>query len=97
MPVRESIAGAIPTPHIVSEPVFYGTFGGQVADIRKQQQMTQQQLATKAGLSRNQISLIERNKAANLTLDTFCRLATALQVNVGQLFDLAVRQVEKGD
>jgi transcriptional regulator with XRE-family HTH domain len=71
------------------------TFGGTVADIRKQRKMTQLALATAAGLSRNSISLIERNETG-ITVDTLCRLASALGIKAESLLSVYRRQ-QKGE
>ncbi len=92
-PTRQSIAGAIPTPGVISRPVVYSTLGGTVADIRHQKRMTQQSLADRAGISRVCVSLIECNRANNLTVKTLHGIATALQIDAIILLRLAIWQL----
>ena len=75
--------------------MIYGTLGGIVFALRRQKRMTQQNLADRAGVSRNCISLIERNQARNLTVKTLHGIATGLQMDASILLTLAIRQLEK--
>jgi transcriptional regulator with XRE-family HTH domain len=62
------------------------SFGGLVADRRKAIKMSQEELAKEAGISRNYVSVIERNEAHNLTVRTLCKLADALRFDAEFLF-----------
>lgn len=64
--------------------VFVKKFGDNVKKVREDQDMTQEELANKAGLHRTQISLIERGERAP-RLDTIERLAKALGVQPSKL------------
>lgn len=48
----------------------------------------QQDLARKAGIDASKISMLENDKRVNFTLDSLERLAAALRVTVGNLFEL---------
>ncbi len=58
--------------------------GQRVRELRLAYRVTQEQLAERAGLSYKFIGEIERGKA-NPTVDTLCRLAKALRVEVHEL------------
>lgn len=52
--------------------------GFQVAKRRQQLGLSQEALATKAEVSRNYISLIERGEATNISMSILSRIASAL-------------------
>jgi transcriptional regulator with XRE-family HTH domain len=60
--------------------------GHLVSDRRKELHMSQAELAQRARLSRNYISLIERGLARNASTKVLNQLAVALGVKVGKLF-----------
>ena len=47
--------------------------------------MTQQDLATESGVGQPVISRLERGRCKNMTLRTMQRLATALQMTLGEI------------
>lgn len=53
----------------------------RIADLRKAVGLTQEELAQKAGLTKDYIGLIERGKHTNLTMQTISALADALGVH----------------
>jgi transcriptional regulator with XRE-family HTH domain len=59
-------------------------FGAALREIRTRQQLTQEQLAERSGLSYKFIGEVERGRG-NPTLDTIARLADALGVNITDL------------
>jgi transcriptional regulator with XRE-family HTH domain len=73
--------------------------GRRVETKRLALKMTQEELAEKAGISRNQVQNIEKNRnntkdpktgrpgPANARLDTVFRLAQAFQIDVVELID----------
>lgn len=73
--------------------------GAKVAARRSQLELTQEQLAERAGISRNQVQNIEHSRSnvkdpntgrpgpGNARLDTVFRLAAALEVEVTYLVD----------
>lgn len=75
--------------------------GAKVAARRSELELTQEQLAERAGISRNQIQNIEHSRSnvkdpktgrpgpGNARLDTVFRLAAALEVEVTYLVDPA--------
>lgn len=65
--------------------------GRAVSRRRSELRLTQEQLAERAGLSRNQVQNIENSRnnidgTANPKLDTLWALAVALEVEVSELF-----------
>ena len=61
--------------------------GRQVARRRKEQRMRQEDLAKKADISRNYVSLIERGVARNVSTGVISRLAFALGTTTTQLME----------
>ncbi|AWO92676.1 MULTISPECIES: helix-turn-helix domain-containing protein [Bradyrhizobium] len=58
--------------------------GRKVRDLRRSLELTQADLASKAGIRRASVIEIERG-GANPTLDTIVRIAIALHVNASEL------------
>lgn len=54
---------------------------------RQQKGLSQSKLATKSRVSKSYISELEVGKKTNPSMDTLEKLATALEVNVKDLFD----------
>jgi transcriptional regulator with XRE-family HTH domain len=63
-------------------------FGKRLRTLRKQRDLTQDQLAEAADISVDFLSLVERGKNAP-SFKTLRRLATALEVEVKDLFDFS--------
>ena len=61
------------------------SFGHAVRDLRLQKNMTQDELAHKAGLHRTYIGMIERAEK-NITLLNIQKIASALSVDIINLF-----------
>jgi transcriptional regulator with XRE-family HTH domain len=61
-------------------------FGERVRDLRKERELSQEQLAFKADLHRTYIGMIERAEK-NITLINIKKIAIALNVNIKELFD----------
>jgi transcriptional regulator with XRE-family HTH domain len=61
-------------------------FGKKVQEIRKQNFLSQEELADKANLHRTYIGMIERAEK-NITLVNIEKLANALNVSINKLFD----------
>ena len=59
-------------------------FGNNVARIRKEQHLSQEKLAEKAGLHRTYIGMIERAEK-NITLINIEKIATALDIPINDL------------
>ncbi|MDP9315707.1 MAG: helix-turn-helix domain-containing protein [Chloroflexota bacterium] len=57
-------------------------FGARVQERRMQEGLSQEELAYKAGISRNYLSQIERGQATNLSWQVMERLATALGLSL---------------
>jgi transcriptional regulator with XRE-family HTH domain len=57
-------------------------FGEIVRKLRKQENLSQSQLATKINISRNYLSEIERGEAANLSWDIRTKLCVALGISI---------------
>ena len=65
-------------------------FGKRVRYLRRDRDMTQEQLAELADLSVNFISQIERGYSSP-SLETIIKFANALEVDVGELFKFDVK------
>ncbi len=61
-------------------------FGSKIKEIRRLQKISQDQLSFESGISKNQISRIERGEI-NTGLSTIIILADALNVSLKDLFD----------
>lgn len=73
-------------PNHLDTPLCYGTFGSTIARSRKARKWTQAELADRAGISRNYVSLIERGEAKNLSVRVLVRLGRTLELSVVDLF-----------
>ncbi len=63
----------------------YTNLGSRVSQIREAKDMSQEQVARSAKLSRRRLADIESGKATNPTIDLLFRLALALEVTVEEL------------
>lgn len=63
--------------------------GRQVLRRRKESGLTQGELAQRAGISRNYVSLIERGEASNVSVNVLHDLATALETSPAELSGLS--------
>lgn len=63
----------------------YQQVGKRIRLIRKQEGLTQAQLAEKVGLSDNYVGLIERG-AGHPTLETLGQIADGLKIKMGEFF-----------
>jgi transcriptional regulator with XRE-family HTH domain len=61
-------------------------FGARLQQLRKARDLSQEDVAFAADLDRSYLSAIERGKR-NLSLVNIHRIANALQVRVGELFE----------
>ena len=61
-------------------------FGKRVREIRVKQNLSQEKLATKAGVHRTYIGMIERAEK-NITLENIEKVAKALGLSVKKLFN----------
>ena len=66
-------------------------FGQRIAELRRAQGWSQEQLAVRAGLHRTYIGRVERAEQ-NISLDNIIKIATALQVQPGDLMPTLPRQ-----
>lgn len=60
--------------------------GYRVKEIRKQRNMTQEELERKSGISRQTISAIENDKVSDVKVGTLLAIANALETTVDCLF-----------
>ena len=69
----------------------------RVKEFREKENMTQEELARKADVSRNTISSIETNKNSNITFEVMQKIANALNRKVATIFftDKAQNIVQK--
>ena len=58
----------------------------RIKELREEKRMTQEELATKSGVSRTIISKLEQDKPLNMLTDTLSKIAKALDVKVSSLF-----------
>ncbi|RHM61013.1 XRE family transcriptional regulator [Erysipelatoclostridium sp. AM42-17] len=61
-------------------------FGQRLKDIRNNQNISQEELSFRCGLSKNYISDVERG-TRNISLQAIEKLAKGLQVSIKELFD----------
>lgn len=64
-----------------------GTFGSNLRQIRRNLDITQEELSKKTGLSQAAIALMESGQQKNVTLKTIRVLAWALDVKISKLVD----------
>jgi transcriptional regulator with XRE-family HTH domain len=62
--------------------------GARIKELRRSKGMSQEALAEKTGISSKYISSIERGKE-NPTLDTFIKLADALNIELSEVFNFS--------
>lgn len=67
------------------EKEILDSFGTRVRELRKENKLSQEELAEKAGLHRTYIGMIERGEK-NLTLLNVIKLAKALNVEIKDFF-----------
>jgi transcriptional regulator with XRE-family HTH domain len=67
-----------------SEQYILIRFGQQVRSLRQNKAMSQEELASRAGVHRTYIGMIERGEK-NVTIITMIKLATALEVTITEL------------
>ena len=60
--------------------------GYRIKDLREQQNMTQEELSEKSGVSRTTISSLENGTERATTTKTLLKIANALGATVDQLF-----------
>lgn len=58
----------------------------QLAALRKQKNLTQEQLAEAAGITRNYISKIENGSSINISLKVLSAIAKKLDVKIDDIF-----------
>ncbi|MFT5329133.1 MAG: transcriptional regulator with XRE-family HTH domain [Parasphingorhabdus sp.] len=75
------------------DSTFLETFGTSLRDARNRAKISQEELASQAGLDRTYISLLERGKR-NPSLVCIGKLADALQIPIGQIFDAERRSAK---
>lgn len=59
----------------------------KIKNIRESKNITIYQLSKSTNISRTYLRMLENNKKSNPTLQTLCKIAVALNVNVKDLFD----------
>jgi DNA-binding XRE family transcriptional regulator len=74
---NENMKGIVQSVMGVAFEVSAGNIGEQVRKYRKANRYTQQQMADRAGISRNRLSAIEGGEA-NITADTLYKLQGAM-------------------
>lgn len=69
---------------MISDSDILKKFGDKVRDFRKQRNLSQEELADKAGLHRTYIGMIERAEK-NITLLNIEKIANSLEVEISEL------------
>lgn len=67
-----------------SEQYILSSFGQQVRSLRQNKAMSQEELASRAGVHRTYIGMIERGEK-NVTIVTMMKLAKALETTLTEL------------
>ncbi len=70
---------------MISDSDILKKFGNKVRDLRKQLNLSQEELADKAGVHRTYIGMIERAEK-NITLLNIEKIANALEVSIKDFF-----------
>jgi len=70
---------------MISDSDILKKFGEKVRDYRKQRNLSQEELADKAGLHRTYIGMIERAEK-NITLLNIEKIANALKLSIKDFF-----------
>jgi transcriptional regulator with XRE-family HTH domain len=65
------------------------TLGSRVRELRREQRMTQTDLARRAGISASYVSKLEANRYRRPSAEVLLRLASALNVPVDELYKAA--------
>lgn len=60
--------------------------GYRIKEIRKQKNMSQEELAAKSGVSRTTISALENDSSKETMMSTLKKIAIALDVTMEQIF-----------
>ena len=68
-------------------------FGRRIRELRKQQGLTQEKLAERAGLHHTYVGAIERGEQ-NVSLKNIAKIAQALGVEVGEFFPFTPKDVK---
>lgn len=71
---------------VISDSEILKKFGERVRQIRKQKDISQEELAHRADLHRTYIGMIERAEK-NITLLNIEKIANALEISIKNLFD----------
>jgi transcriptional regulator with XRE-family HTH domain len=71
---------------VISDSDILKRFGERVRQLRKQKDISQEELAHRAGLHRTYIGMIERAEK-NITLLNIEKIANALEISTSELID----------
>jgi transcriptional regulator with XRE-family HTH domain len=71
--------------------------GRHLTELRKSRGLTQEELASISGLSRQSVCDLENDREANPTTSTLRRLARALRCSVGEIVDGPKASVRQAD
>jgi len=69
-----------------TSPKILRQFGGRMKELRKNKNLSQEELGSKANLHRTYIGMVERAEK-NITLINIAKIAQALDVNIKDLFE----------
>ena len=94
-PVRKKAPDWLRTTNkVLNRPLRYVTFGEIIARKRKHYGMSQQEFATKVNISRNYVSMIERDQTPNLSVRILVSLAEVLGIQADALFRVYVAELQ---
>ena len=77
-------------------PFSYLILGETIRDVRKEKGLSQEVLSGLAGISRTHLTMIE-NGNMKATIETFCKIAQALDLRPSELFALIEKRQSKTD
>ncbi len=76
--------------------MFYNSkaFGTVISRLRTRRGMTQERFSAFAGIARSHLTMLENGKKG-VRLDTFCRIADALELSPSELMRLVEQEMER--
>ena len=77
-------------------PFSYLILGETIRDVRKEKGLSQEVLSGLAGIARTHLTMIE-NGNMKATIETFCKIAQALDLRPSELFALIEKRQSKTD
>lgn len=90
MSVRPALPRRLSRRTVLDKPFSYTaiTSGELISRCRKEKKMSQAEFAAEVGISRNYLSMLERNKTTNLSVKILVSLGNAMNVDAFVLLSL---------